>query len=190
MNNHSRAGPDLDVCPSDQIFPSSVSHYVSHEIKNHRTYISTPSPPQKDFSAIENCLTRFSNENSEASNIKVLSNNTNQIKSSVIFRDFQIKDREARGDIRRAGLMMVLSDRFAVLEYVPYLKDMFGEIIKTLCDKSNSVYESEYQTVQKTDVLRPLRSLGVLLKFTDLSKFLHQKYITISTIYNNCFLTI
>ena len=175
MNNHSRASADLEVCPSDQIFPSSVAHYVSHGSKTHRTFISTPSPPQKDYSAIKNCLYRASNENSEASNILVLSNNTNQMKSSVIFRRFQIKDREARGETRKAWLMMVLSDRFAVLEYVPYLKDMFGEIIKTFCEKSKDVYDSESQTVRQADGLRPLRSLGVLLKFAELPEYLHKK---------------
>lgn len=112
----------------------------------------------------------------EANHITIMSNNLHQIKSTAIFRRFQIKDREARGEIRKAFLMMVLSDRFAAVEYVPYLQTMFGDIIKVLSEKSRTVYDSEAASVRQTDSLRPLRSLGVLLKFPDIHTFLHQRY--------------
>ena len=172
-NDQRQAEPEF--CTADEIFPSSVSHIVTHETKNHRTYVSTPSPPQKDYSTIKDSLYRADYESAEANNIVYLSSNRHQVKASVVFRRFQIKDREARGETRRALVMMILSDRFAALEYISYLQPMFEDIIRVLCDKSKAIYDSESQTVRQADGLRPLRSLGTLLKFNDLHTFLHQK---------------
>ena len=167
---------DREQCVSDMIIPNEIAHMVTHETRNHRTYISTPSPPQHDYTTIKNCLHRVANE--ETNNIAILSSNLHQIKSSVVFRKFQIRDKEARGEVRSVSLMMVLSDRFAATKYVPYLQTMFNEIIRTLYDKSSTIFESESRTlVRMPDGRRPLRSLSNLLQFSDLHTFIHQKYV-------------
>lgn len=167
---------DVDECC--RIIPNNMKYVVSHETQNHRTYVSTSTPPlKKDYSIVRDALLRSNNEHCAASDIVLLSNNKGYTRSTVVTRFFQIKDIESRGQVRNCLLMMVLSERFAAIDHIPDLHDKFGDIIKVLVEKSEAAFEIDMNE-RKFDIFKPRtekRAPSELLKFDNLHNFLHER---------------
>ena len=177
--------PKEECC---RVLPPEVPCIVTHETRNHRTYVSTnvPALDRLDYATVMDGLKRTNNAHCKAGDIVMLSNNnavgtnysrgdrSKDIHSTVISKVFLLTDVKARGRIRKAFLLMVLSDRFTALQNIQFLQEHFVNIIQNLLSRAQQS-ETDCSWPTGGPSHGPLRSLGKLLQFDNFGQYLHNQ---------------